>query len=364
MRNFASRYCFAIAVVLAAVALAVPDRVSTQERPGQAPDEPGPAINGRMTAEELRRGLDEYLSARAAKGQFAGVVLVARNGETVFEKGYGIARRDSGEPITPKTRFNYASIGKSFTKVAIGQLVAAGKLATSDTLGKLVPQYPNREALGATVDQLLEHQGGVVDFFGPRFEAAPKDRFTSNAEYFKFVAPEPLLFAPGTRRQYCNGCYIVLGEVIATLSGVAYERYIEERIFKPAGMTTAGFLSYGDSGVATGYTGPSGELSAIPHHGQRGSAAGGSFGRAADLLAFDNALRTRRLLDAKGTAWFYQAQPSETGRSPGAIGIAGGARGANCVLEANGTWTIAVTGNLDPPNANRVAQAIRAALRN
>jgi CubicO group peptidase (beta-lactamase class C family) len=349
---------------LAISGLSLNIKAGPQDRPQPSPGEPGPAITAKMSSGELTRGLDEYLAARAADGRFSGVVLVAKEGVKVFEKGYGVARRESNDAITVETRFNYASIGKAFTKVAIGQLMAAGTLATSDTLGKLLPQYPNREALGATVDQLLGHQAGVVDFFGPRFDAAPKDRFTSNAEYFKFVAPEPLLFAPGTRRQYCNGCYIVLGEIIAKLSGMPYERYIEERVFKPAGMTTAGFLSYGDAGVAMGYTGQTGELSAIDNHGRRGSAAGGSFGRAADLLAFDNALRERRLLDAKGTAWFYGAEPVETGRAAGAIGIAGGARGANCVLDANGTWTIAVTGNLDPPNAGRVGQAIRAALRN
>ena len=362
MSNLSLRRC--VTIFLAISGMCVGISAGPQDRAQPSAGEPGPAITGKMSPAELTRGLDEYLAARAADGRFAGVVLVAKDGEKVFERGYGIARRETKDPITADTRFNYASIGKAFTKVAIGQLVGAGKLTTSDTLGKLLPEYPNRDALGATVDQLLEHRGGVVDFFGPRFEAAPKDRFTSNAEYFKFVAPEPLLFAPGTRRQYCNGCYIVLGEIIAKLSGMPYERYIEERVFKPAGMTTAGFLSYGDPGVATGYTGQSGDLSAIPNHGQRGSAAGGSFGRAADLLAFDNALRERRLLDAKGTAWFYGAEPVHTGRAAGAIGIGGGARGANCVLEANGTWTIAVTGNLDPPNASRVGQAIRAALRN
>jgi D-alanyl-D-alanine carboxypeptidase len=362
MRNLAAPRLLTIFLAIAGFSLTIQAGVAPQDRQPPA-DEPGPVINGKMSPEELTRGLEQYLSARAAAGRFAGVVLVAKDGVKVFEKGYGVARRETNDAITPDTRFNYASIGKAFTKVAIGQLVAAGKLAMTDTLGKLLPQYPNRDALDATVDQLLEHQAGIVDFFGPRFEAAPKDRFTSNAEYFKFVAPEPLLFAPGTRRQYCNGCYIVLGEIVAKLSGMPYERYIEERVFKSAGMTTAGFLSYGDPGVATGYTGQAGELSAIANHGQRGSAAGGSFGRAADLLAFDNALRERRLLDAKGTAWFYQAQPAETGRSPGSIGIAGGARGANCVLEATGTWTIAVTGNRDPPNAGRVGQAIRQALR-
>jgi hypothetical protein len=96
--------------------------------------------------------------------------------------------------------------------------------------------------------------------------------------------------------------------------------------------------------------------------GRHGSAAGGAFARASDLVAFDNALRGRRLLDAKTTAWYLGAEVVTTGRAPGGYAIAGGTRGANAGLEANGTWTVAVTGNLDPPNATRVASAIMNAL--
>src|SRR4029079_15448617 len=98
----------------------------------------------------------------------------------------------------------------------------------------------------------------------------------ANADYFRMVAPEPLLFAPGADNRYCNGCYVVLGEIIARVSGMPYERYIAERVFTPAGMTGAGFLAYGDPNVALGYRRAGTDLVHDKEtDGRRGSAAGG-----------------------------------------------------------------------------------------
>lgn len=333
-----------------------------------------------MSDAELANALDGWIAPQAADGSFAGVVLVARDGKPLFERAYGLAVRERRTPFSTDLRFNLASIGKAFTKVAIGQLVQQGKLRFSDTIGQVLPDYPNRDGRAATVEQLLNHTGGIANFFGTDFDATPKDRFRSNADYFAFVAPRPLTFPPGSRNQYCNGCYIVLGEIIATLTRLPYERYIEAQVFTPAGMTTAGFVSYGDAATALPYTRQRGDgttpASAIGMHGNRGSAAGGVFARAADLLAFDLAVRRERLLNPVLTDWFYgnvdeagveaalkDKTPAQGSAMLRGIGIAGGAPGANAILEAGPTWTVIVGGNLDPPNAGRMASAIRRALR-
>ncbi len=328
---------------------------------------PAPPITATMSASELSTALDSYLDRLSGAGTFAGVVLVSKVGEPIFQKSYGIADREKKSPMSPGLRFNYASIGKAFTKTAIGQLISAGKLKLTDTIGSLLPDYPNADAKPATIDQLLRFRVGVADFFGEAFAAADKSRFQSNHDYFLFVAPRPLTFAPGARTEYCNGCYVVLGEIIAKASGVAYERYIQDHVFTPAGMTTAGFLAYGDSNVAPAYTRRTPDApwaSAIGMHGHHGSAAGGAFGTAHDLLAFDTAIRTHVLLDAKTTAWFFDNPADESRpRALDAYGIAGGAQGANASLESDGTWAVITLGNLDPPNAVRVGTAIAGALR-
>lgn len=327
-----------------------------------APRAPAPPVQGSMGAAELSRALENYLAGLSSTDGFAGVVLVAKEGQPLFERGFGQADRDRKVPITPATRFNLASIGKAFTRTAIGQLVEQGKLALTDTLGALLPDYPNEAARMATVDQLLNHAGGIADFFGPRFDQASKEKFRSNADYFQFVAGQPLLFAPGSRSQYCNGCYIVLGAIIERVSGLPYEEFVRKNVFERAGMAGAGFLAMDDhpADTAIGYTRPDATTPLRDNrglHGARGSAAGGSYARAADLLAFDNALREGRLLGPKLTGWFLGGEPT-SGRAREPYNIAGGAPGANAILESDGLWTVVVLGNLDPPNAGRVGTSL------
>jgi D-alanyl-D-alanine carboxypeptidase len=333
---------------------------------------PPPPINGGMTRADLDRALDAYLAARASADEFAGVVAIAKNGKLMFQRAYGLANREAKMPVMVSTRFNVASIGKAFTKTAIGQLVAQGRLALTDTIGKWLPDCPNPKARAATVDQLLNHQAGIADFFGPAFNAAPKSQFASNADYYRFVSAQPLLFDPGTNRQYCNGCYVVLGEIIAKVSGQAYEDYVTEHVFKPAVMFGAGFFRSDrlPAAVAQQYSkqlpGSQGALqNAREAHGVTGSAAGGAYASAGDLLAFDDAIRTGKLLDPKMTAWFLETEPAAAAagaRARGGIGVAGGAPGANALLETDEQWAVAVVGNLDPPASVGVGQAIKRAL--
>lgn len=332
-----------------------------------------------MTAAEMTRTVDAYLEPLVRQDAFAGVVLIARDGVPLLQRAYGLADREAGVAASPDLRFNLGSVNKLFTRAAIGQLVAAGKLAMTDTVGALLADYPESPARRATVDQLLNHRGGIADFFGPAFVAAPKAGFRSNADYYRFVAAQPVRFEPGAREEYCNGCYIVLGAIVERVSGMPYETYMARHVFGPAGMTDAGwFLSDAlPPRVAKGYTRrtgpglPDGPLHPnVAMHGAAGSAAGGGYATAADLLAFDSALRTGRLLDPQRTGWMLNGaagaglatEGAAASRAGGAIGVAGGAPGINAGLESDGRWTIVVLANLDPPAATSVAQAIRTAL--
>ena len=329
------------------------------------------ALKPDMAAADMARTLDAWLQPLVGRDAFAGVVLIARDGTPFVQRAYGLADRESGLAAAADMRFNLGSINKIFTKVAIGQLLAAGKLALTDTVGALLPDYPDTPARRATVDQLLNHRGGVADFFGPAFDAAPKDRFRANADYYRFVAGQPVRFEPGARQEYCNGCYIVLGAIVERVSGMPYETYMAQRVFTPAGMKATGWGATGASSprTATGYTRragpglPDGPLHPNGSmHGSAGSAAGGGYSTAADLLAFDTALRTGVLLDAARTGWVLNGGPAGPGRARGGLGVAGGAPGINANLESDGAWTIVVLANLDPPAATSVGQAIRRAL--
>jgi D-alanyl-D-alanine carboxypeptidase len=136
---------------------------------------------------------------------FSGVALIARHGEPVFHRAYGLANRSNATPNTTRTRFNLGSINKIFTQTAIEQLIAQDKLTRATTLGSVLPDHPQEVTRAATIEQLLEHTAGLPDFFGQEFSNTSKARFRNNADYYQFVASTPPLFAPGARNQYCNG---------------------------------------------------------------------------------------------------------------------------------------------------------------
>src|SRR6267154_4927828 len=139
----------------------------------------------------------------ANRGDFSGVVLVARSGVPTFERAYGMADREAGRANTVATSFNLGSINKFFTQIAVRQLAAAGKLDLDSTLARAWPDYPNPDvARRVTIRQILEHRAGIQ---GNIFAAPPgktRQDVSSLADYFDLFKSQPLQFEPGSRQQY------------------------------------------------------------------------------------------------------------------------------------------------------------------
>ena len=313
-------------------------------------------VNRTLTADDIERRLSGYFEPLASRDVFSGVALVAHHGVPVFLKAYGMADREKQSANTTRTRFNIGSINKIFTQIAVRTLIADGRLSATDTLGTFFPDYPQAASRSATIEQLLTHRAGIADFFGPRFASTPKSQFGSNADYFTFVGSLPPAFAPGERTQYCNGCYVALGAIVGKVSGMPYEQFVAERIFARAEMTSTGYprADRPADDMAIGYTRrslnsdsaePQPLTSHAPFHGVAGSAAGGGYSTALDLLLFVKAVKA--------------------GRFPGTeqdLGIAGGAPGVSAVVEARGEWTVIVLANVDPPLGERLGVMIADAL--
>jgi CubicO group peptidase (beta-lactamase class C family) len=254
------------------------------------------------------------------------------------------------------TKFNLGSINKIFTQIAIQQLVEQSKLSLDDTLGKHLPDYPNKQAAEkVTIKHLLNMQSGIGDFFGPKYEATPKNRIRSIKDYLPLFADQPLLFEPGSDRRYSNGGYVVLGAIIERITGQSYYDYVREHIFKPAGMNDTD--SYEVEAVvpnlATGYIrNESGaRISNVYTKPARGSSAGGGYSTAEDLLKFSLALQVGKLLQANNANRMLG----------GGLGVAGGAPGIAAELEidrASG-YTIIVLSNYDQPSAADLSKQIR-----
>jgi CubicO group peptidase (beta-lactamase class C family) len=332
-----------------------------------------------MTEQEALVALDRAIEQAVGADEFSGAVLVARRGKPVFQKAWGMASKEFDVPNRPDTKFNLGSINKIFTRIAVAQLVEKGKLTLDDTIGKHLAGYPNREAAAkVTIRQLLEMQSGIGDFFGVRFDSTPKDRFRHNADFLPMFADQPLAFPPGTQRQYSNGSYVVLGEIVARISETDYYDYVRDHIFVPAGMkdTDSYETDVPVANLAEGYTrnwddvertsGP--RRRNIYTRPARGSAAGGGYSTAPDLLRFTEALVGDRLSSPPYTDWILtgaEPQPGQGGRTGapagGGLGIAGGAPGINAALEFDAATgdTIIVMSNYDPPAAMEIAKKAR-----
>jgi CubicO group peptidase (beta-lactamase class C family) len=254
-------------------------------------DEAPPAWEGRTdnVASYLRRVVDEDF--------FSGTVMIADDDRVLHSGAYGDVKATA-------TQINLGSANKMFTAVAIMQLVEQGTVRLAATVGRYIPDYPNREAREqVTVHHLLTHTSGVGDFFNEQYMRRKKE-LRSVAELLPLFAAEPLAFRPGERWQYSNGGYAALGRVIEIVSGLSYEDYVQRHVYAPAGMTRTS----GDphEPYARGHTfmrqGGAIALSRDVNDfalAATGSPAGGGYSTVEDLVSFARALRGGRLVSAE-----------------------------------------------------------------
>jgi D-alanyl-D-alanine carboxypeptidase len=295
-------------------------------------------------------GIDSLATAQ----QFSGVILVARNGTPLVERAYGMADREAGRANNLETSFNIGSINKLFTQIAIRQLADAGKLDVDSSLARAWPDYPNADiARTVTIRQILQMRSGIQGTIFAAPAGKTRHDVVTLQDYFELFKSEPLQFEPGSKQQYSNAGYIVLGLLIERLSGENYFEYVRKHIYEPAGMTQTGSWRVDrlPGNTAVGYTqgqnAPQGRnTDLLPG---KGSSAGGGYSNAHDLLRLLNALRQHKVPSAP---------------EAGMIGVAGGAPGLNAALEGDlpGGYDVIVLANLDPPAAERVARFIRTAL--
>ncbi|MFN8420459.1 MAG: serine hydrolase domain-containing protein [Anaerolineae bacterium] len=179
--------------------------------------------------------IDEFLTKLTESNTFSGSVLIARGDEVIFSKGYGYAVREFAIPNTPQTLYRIASLTKQFTGMAILQLQEAGKLTVHDSICAYVEGCP--EAWKAIIiEQLLTHSSGIPDYGGlADFQQTTAFPITPIALIKRFIN-EPLHFQPGEGWEYSNSNYILLGAIIAKVSGVSYQVYLRQQMTEPLGL--------------------------------------------------------------------------------------------------------------------------------
>jgi len=196
----------------------------------------------------LNSKIDNYLNEGAENG-FSGSILVAKKGEIILHKGYGMANKENKIPYKTTTVSTIGSVTKQFTATAILKLVELKKLKVEDPLSKFFPKIPN-DKKDITLHQLLTHSSGLIDGIGEGdFDDIPMEQF------FNILFSTKLLHKPGTKHAYSNAGYSILARIIEIASGQNYELFLNENLFKPAGMRQTGYFipKWDNNLIASGY---------------------------------------------------------------------------------------------------------------
>lgn len=204
------------------------------------------------TAETRRIGaaLDAWAKPLIARGHLSGRLLLARHGEVLIERSWGMANAELGVPNGPDTRFCIASITKPMTVILATQLILEGKLAMSDTVGKWLPGFP--ESGRMTVEHLLRHRSGIPHrVTTDTTEALPR----TAADMVELARHAKLEFEPGSTYSYSSGGFAVLARVLEIVDGRTYREMLAARLLDPVGMTETGHYDYRErvAGRASSY---------------------------------------------------------------------------------------------------------------
>jgi D-alanyl-D-alanine carboxypeptidase len=335
---------------------------------------PEGAVSSAGNDRDLASRVTEHIAESSGPAAYSGTVLVAHNGQIVLEKAWGMADIHRHIPNTTDTQFCIGSMNKMFTAVAILQLVQQGKIALDKPIATWWPDYPNHDlAARVTIRELLNHSGGTGDIFTPEYEAHRLEVRTL-ADYVRLFGNRPVAFEPGTRMEYSNYGFILLGRIIELVSGETYENYVHKHIFLPAGMLHTDSRPEADrvAGRAVGYLVRSDGL--VPNSDTMpwsGTSAGGGYSTVHDLFLFARALQAGTLLppnllreathgsklrDDYGLGFY--ALPN------GGYGHGGGAPGINGELHIlpQGGYIIVALANRDPRMATNLIDFITGVL--
>jgi CubicO group peptidase (beta-lactamase class C family) len=235
-------------------------------------------------------------------------LLVSRKGVPIRAEGFGVASLELNVPVKPETVFQSGSIGKQFTATAVMLLVEEGKISLNDPLSKYFADGPGWWS-GVTIRELLSHTAGFTDY--PKDFDLRKD--FSEEELLKMVEAIPPAYPPGTNWAYSNLGYVTLGILIHKVSGQYFGDFLQERVFKPLGMSTTQIVSEADiiPNRAAGYVLKNGQVKNQEwvSPSANSTADGSLYFTILDLADWDAALYTEKVLkeSSKREMWTVAA---------------------------------------------------------
>lgn len=180
--------------------------------------------------------IDSLINPLYKNGQINGNFLIAEKGQVVYKKSFGIANEETKQPLNENSIFEIASITKQFTAMAIMMLYENGKLNLDDNISKFIPELAFYD--GITIKHLLNHTSGLPDYMELFEKIFDKSKIATNKDIITiFAQKQPkVIFAPNTKQEYCNTGYALLASIIEKVSGETYPNFLQKAIFKPLKM--------------------------------------------------------------------------------------------------------------------------------
>ena len=318
--------------------------------------------------------VDSAVEAQQKAQKIPGVSLVVcRDGKIAKATGYGVANVELDVAMTPETILQTGSVGKQFTSMAIMMLFEEGKLGLDDKITKYIPESPAAWK-EVTVRELLTHTSGIADYGSE--EAMKKGVVDLRKDYteeqlIQAFAKMPMGFAPGEKWGYSNTGYVLLGIVIRRVTGEFYGDFLQERIFRPLGMTSTHVISEADivPHRSSGYRLVKGQLKNQDWVSPtlNTTADGALYTNVLDLAKWDAALYTTKLVKQSSFDLMWSPVKLNDGKTyPYGFGWGLGFRNGHKVVAHNGAWqgftmsidrylddrlTIIVMTNLDSDNS-------------
>ncbi len=319
---------------------------------------------------------DRAVEAQRIAQKIPGVALaVCRNGQLIKAAGYGLANVELQARVTPETIFQTGSVGKQFTAMAVMMLMEEGKIGLDEKISKYIPESPEKWSK-VTVRNLLTHTSGIADY-GAEENTMAKGAINFRKDYtedelVKVFSDMPMDFAPGDKWKYSNTGYVLLGVIIHRVTGKFYGDILQERIFKPLGMSATRIISESDivPHRSSGYRLVKGELKNQEWVSPtlNTTADGALYTNVLDLAKWDAALHQRKFIKASSYDAMWSPVKLNDGTTyPYGFGWGVKAQGGYHIVDHDGAWqgftmsiarfldqglTVIVMTNLDENNSS------------
>jgi CubicO group peptidase (beta-lactamase class C family) len=260
----------------------------------------------------VRLLLDRYFMQRYRQENFNGAVLIAHNGRPIYDETFGYSDLATKDELTRKTPFELGSISKTFTATAILKLNEDSLLSLDEPVKLYFPDFPYE---AVTIRQLLAHRSGLPDYvyMGNNF-ITDRYHYMNNTDVLNIFAQKnvALLFPPNSKFEYSNSNYAILAAIVTQVTGMKFQAYMHDSIFAPLGMKHSFVFDFEDTTAhdyAKTHDAYGEKLSDVCFDGVVGDK--GVYSTAEDMLKWDNALKSGRILPGEALEEAYKPRSFE-----------------------------------------------------